>query len=229
VGIGLLLLTLPHPVVADTLQGSVYSPKSRRAQALYVFSIDRDAETGIWRSSYRTLAGELVAEDELTLIDGRLKRYRYSRPNIAETASLERTGDEVHFVQEIGGKRFERREKFDPTMTVGPTVVLYIQQHWGALMAGQEIRTRHCVLDHVRSFSFRLALDRTRSAATGFAVIKMTAVHPTVRAVVSAAYFVLTSDGHRLESITSRVLPRVPDGEAGRPVVGELVIETRSE
>jgi hypothetical protein len=171
----------------------------------------------------------LVAEDELTLIDGRLQRYRYRRPNVAETASVERVGDEILLVQEIAGKRAERREKFDATVTVGPTLVLYIQQHWAALMNGQELRTRHCVLDHLRSFTFRLALDRARSAGTGLAVVKMTPVHPTVRAVVSPAYFALTSDGHRLESITGRVLPRVPDGDAGRPVVGELVIETRSE
>ena len=225
----LLLVVLPAPVASETLQGSIYAPKSRRAVTLYVFSVDRDQDSGIWRASYRSVKGDLVAEDEVTLVDGQLQRYRYSRPNIGETASVERVGDEILFVQELGGRRRERREKFDATVTVGPTIIPYIQQHWDALMNGREIRTRHCVLDHVRSFTFRLVLDRTRPAPPGLRMIRMTAVNPTVRAVVSPAYFLLTSDGRSLESVTSRVLPRVADGEGGRPVEGELVIEIRSD
>jgi len=224
----LLLLVLAAPAAGDTLHGRIYAAKSHRGASLYVVSIDRDTESGVWRASYRTATGELVAEDELTLVDGHLQRYRYSRPNIGETASVERVGDEIHFVQEIGDRRRERRDKFDGTVTVGPTVILYIQEHWSALMNGREVRTRHCVLDHLRCFTFRLALDRMRPAGPGLTVIRMTAVHPTVRAFVSPAYFVLTSDGRTLESVLSRVLPRVAEGEEGRPLEAELVIEARS-
>jgi hypothetical protein len=225
----LVLLVLPPPAAGETLQGTIYAATSRRALSLYVFSMDRPPDGGTWRSSYRTAGGDLVAEDELTLVDGQLQRYRYSRPNIGETASVERVGDEIHFVQEIDGKRRERRDKFDSTVTVGPTVIRYIQQHWSTLTNGREVRTRHCVLDHLRCFTFRLVLDRTRPAGPGLTVIRMTASHPAVRAFSSPAYFVLTSDGRTLESMMGRVLPRVADGEEGRPLEAELVIEIRSD
>lgn len=225
----LLVLILPRPAPGDPLQGNLYRIGSQRSHLLYTFRMDPDADNGVWRSSYRTPAGDLVAEDELTVVDGRLARYRYTRHNTGEEASVERVGDDLLYVQELGGKRRERREKFDATVTVGPTVIPYIQRHWSALMSGREVKTRHCVLDRLRSFVFRLALDRRHPVGPGLTVISMTAVDPVVRSAVSPAYFVLSSDGRTFQSVKGRALPRIPGGKAGRPVEAELTVETRTD
>lgn len=61
----LILLGTLDLARADTLTGCIYAPDARTGNVLFTWELERDPTTGHWRSSYRTLAGTLAAEDEV--------------------------------------------------------------------------------------------------------------------------------------------------------------------
>jgi len=212
---------------ADTLTGRIYAPDARTGNVLFTWELERDPTTGHWRSSYRTLAGTLAAEDEVVWDGDVFRSYCYTRPPIGEVASVERRGGELLYRQVVNGAARERREAFDDRVTVGPTVIPWAQRHWGRLRTGRELTVRYAVLDQLRSFEFRLTLvQEPLAVAQGAAVVKMAPSSALLRLFVSPVYLVFSQDGRVFRGMIGRLLPMGVQGGRAYPIDGELVLHS---
>ncbi len=212
---------------ADTLMGRIYAPDAKTGRVLFTWRLERDVTTGRWRSTYRTLAGTLAAEDEVAWDGDVFRTYRYTRPPIGEVASVERRGRELLYRQVVNGVARERREVFDERMTVGPTVIPWVQRHWEMLGAGRELTVRYAVLDQLRSFEFRLTLVEEHPAAgPGAAVVKMTPSSALLRLFVTPVYLLFSQDSGVFRGMIGRLLPVGVDGGRAHPIDGELVLQS---
>lgn len=209
---------------AERLSGFVYR-LGAGATVLYRFEMDRDDARGRWRSRYFDRVGRLATEDEVLFRDGALMRYGYVRRTIGEVSSVERRGKRLVYTRVLDGRRDESEEDDRDDFTVGPTVALYVQRHWTALVAGQRLGTRYGVLDRLRSYGFELERDdRHPRAARDAVVVRMRPSSAFLRLFVSPVHLVFSRDGSVLREIIGRMLPVERRDGRLHAVDGDLVM-----
>jgi hypothetical protein len=213
---------------AETVTGRVYGLDTQRQVVLFRWEFERDPTGRRWRSWYWTPDGQVAAEDEVIWDGATFAVYRYMRPPVGETASVERRGDVLVYRQVLRGTARESQETFDDRVAVGPTVIPWVQRQWERFGKGREVTVRYAVPDQLRSFEFRLArVEGHPAAEPGTAVIKMWPSSPWLRLFVSPVYLVFREDGREFRGMVGRLLPlHVLDGKA-RAVDGELAVELR--
>lgn len=218
-------LVAPSPGDADILSGRIYPIGASGGHPLFTWQLSRDAEGQSWRSFYRTPAGDLTAADEVSWEGGEFKSYRYERLPVGETARLERRGEELIYEQRVDDTVRRNRERFDERVTVGPTVIPWVQRHGNDFTAGRELTVRYAVLDQLRSFEFRLAMANDHPRADGGAVIKMWPASLELRLFVSPVYLLFTRDGRVFRGMIGRLLPVAMHQGKPSPIDGELVLD----
>jgi hypothetical protein len=206
------------------MTATLYEIGSQRKVVLFRWELDRQNDA-VWTSRYRTLAGDLAAEDRVFWEGGRVARYEYVRPTIGERAQVERKDGKVFYTQFIDGRTRHASEADAPNYAVGSTLIPYVQSHWHDIVAGRRLVIRYGVPDQLRSFEFEAEQDRSRSSSKDSIVVRVRPASGFIRLFVDPVYVAFSPDGRELLALTGRVLPM--DRRKGRlhPFDAEMIVD----
>lgn len=149
--LGLAGFTLAPTMAGELVEGEAQADGTRAVGDGYRFRVARCGS--VMRSEWRSAQGELLAWDEVQLIDGRLLRYRLVRPNIGQ--DITRDGAQ-------GGT--------DDGLPIlaGPMLIEHARRALPALRAGEVMRVRYLIAETGMLLPLRLRATLEFDAAARF-------------------------------------------------------------
>ncbi len=193
----LSLLLWPLVAVAaagEVVEGEAQAESSSAAGSDFRFRVHR-CSSGL-RSEWRSARGDLLAWDEVQLVDGQLLQYRLVRPNLGQdiTRSAEPS---------------DRSEGLP--MLAGPMLIEYARAMLPALRAGAAPRVRYLIAETGMLLPLRL---RASQVTAGSTVVIVEAAQPWLRPLVPRAALEFDSVA-RFVGMRGQILPQ--SGTAQRP------------
>ncbi len=121
---------------------------------------------------------------------------------------------EFEYTKGIGGRKKKRTEPLKEDTLINDMVGPFLQSHWGALLAGEELKCRYIVVPRRETVGFTFVKDR-ESTLQGRKVIivKMGATSPFIAQLVAPLFFTIAlAPPHHVLQYTGRTTPKMQAG-----------------
>lgn len=170
-------------------------------------------------STFTTPAGKPIQKTVAVFHESDLSPVRYQlddlRSGQQEILRREKNGFFMSAREKRGENPDTDTEKFRPGSLISASVVPRIQREWKMLMQGKKIPFSLLIPSRQGSVSFRVQLDRTKTAASkSRTVIRMDPDTWIIRQLVSALFFYFEDKPpHRLMEYRGRVSIKTEDGD----------------
>ena len=204
----------------DRIEMSFYSLKSEKL-LLYrgKRTVKREGGRVTEQTTYTTPAGKPIQKTVVVYLDSDLSPVLYRlddlRSGEQEILRREKDGYFMSYREKRGDKPDQDTDKSRPGGPISSAVVTRIQREWKKLMEGKKIPFPLLVPSRQESVSFRVGLDRKKTAASkSRTVIRMDPDTWIIRLLVSTLYFYFESKPpHRLLEYQGRVSIKSEDGD----------------
>src|SRR5688572_26577792 len=114
------------------------------------------------RSRWHDPLGRLLAAEELEVGEDGFRRYRYWRPNIAESATVTRNGSTLLIELQQDGRTQQREITISGDIAAGPLFLL-AQEHLPELREGRKVPMRYLVPERFAAYT----VNFSEAASTG--------------------------------------------------------------
>lgn len=225
---------LQNAVWARTARGVVYysgaTPENKGSNQ-YSFEMT-DTKDGSKRSVtllWKTKSGQVLVEENATLVDGLLQKYGVQQKQIGENALAEVKGNKLHFEKTAADGSVSRDEEdYDSKVLVMGQMEDFVKSHWDDLMAGETLKVKFAVVFRKETIGF--ALEKEKEAIVSGKNAIIVKVKPSsffISLFVNPLRLYLESSGdHRLLQLEGRLPIKVITGENDwSDIEGKLVID----
>lgn len=159
------------------------------------------------RAVFKTLDGQVMTEEKMDTVAGKLVRYDMGQKQIKQQAWIEVKGGKVTFNLKKEGKPNYPSTIDEPeNFMIGLEIVPFIQKHWDSLLKGEEKTIRLGVWH--RQEAIRFDLTKVEGKA-GELVIKMSPSSMFIRALVDPIFFDFDLKTKDLNSYRGRAVPKI--------------------
>ncbi|MEE8433546.1 MAG: hypothetical protein V3S64_02045 [bacterium] len=203
----------------DRVEMSLYSLETEKLLYRGKRTFKREGGRVTEISTFTTPAGKPIQKTVAVFLESDLSPVRYQlddlRSGHQEILRREKNGFFMSFLEKRGDKPDQDTEKFRPGSLIASAVVPRIQREWKTLMRGKKIPFSLLVPSRQDSVSFRVQLDRKKTAANkSRTVIRMDPDSWVIRQLDSALYFYFESKPpYRLLEYRGRFSIKTEDGD----------------
>ncbi len=193
-------------------KGTGYDEEGKEKKFTYERYIKKDGNTITHRAVYKDMGGDILTEETMTEVDGKLKKYDMQQRQLKQHAWIEVKDDGKKIDYNL--KKFRKNNypitaKMKKNFVVGLQLVDLIRANWETLMKGDEVEFHLGVWHRQETIGF----DFSKSAADDKSVtIKMSPSSMFIRAVVSPLYFTLDKSTKKLIKYKGRTTPKEKRG-----------------
>lgn len=197
----LLAWPLAPGTAGELVEGEARAEGDRASGGDYRFRVERCANA--LRSEWRSSRGELVAWDEVQLVDGQLLRYRLVRP---------------HLGQDITRSGAGRGAADGLPELAGPMLIEYARGALPALREGHTRRVRYLVAETGMWLPLRL---RATQVAAGSTSVTVEGAHAWLRPLVPRATLEFDASA-RFVGMRGQILPQAGSGTHPEPIAAQV-------
>jgi hypothetical protein len=174
------------------------------------------------RSEWRGRGGALIAADELESgAESQFARYRYWRPNVAESGTVIRNGRRARIEITSSGERRVREVDAPTDLTLGPMLALRAEQNLRDLRRGKPFVIDYLVPDRFMVLRFSMA-----TPARAPSDVHVSPTSWLVRQTLEPMRFVFDAQG-TFVGLRGRALPLAGTPQRKEPMPLELRLDHR--
>ena len=163
------------------------------------------------RAIYKDLDGNVMTEEKMEMVDGKLVRYDMDQLQLKQKAWVEVTEGEITFNLKKWRKRnYPQTIKWKDNFIVGLQIVPFIIKHWDHLSKGKEKEIKLGVWHRQEAITFDLSREKSGGKEM---VIKMSPASMLIRAIVDPIYFHFDKKTKALTSYLGRTTPKEKRGK----------------
>jgi hypothetical protein len=201
----------PWGSIHDTVNAELQDIPTRQTHYKFHREFVGTDDTGKAVRTYSKPDGDVIAIEEVTYENGKLKSMKLDHKQLNASGSMIVENGKLKFEYTANGKTKTDEEAFDPTTTVADQIYPTIHKNWDKLMAGETIEIRLPVLDRRETVGFKILKEKSDTfQGRPVEIIKMKPTSFIIAAVVDPLLFYIepTGDRRTLE-VKGRTLPKI--------------------
>ena len=164
------------------------------------------------RAVYKDLEGEILTEEKMHRVDGKLVRYDMSQKQLKQEAWIELKNDKVTFnLKKYRKRNYPQTVSKPDNFVVGLMLVPTMVKNWDKFEAGKEVEIKLGVWHRQEAITFDLSKESSNDKEL---VVKMNPSSMFIRAVVDPIYFHFDKTTKNLTKYRGRATPKEQRGRS---------------